>query len=183
MLPSFRTAPASLTGAFGVLGLVASVLVAPRASAQAGGTPPTQPRLDAAVADSFARAARARPRPSTTAIRVTTAPNIDGRLDEAMWKEGTPISEFVQRELNEGVPASERTEVRLATDGKYLYIGARMYDREPHLIVPGEKIRDVQLSNSDHIALIFDTYHDRQNGFVFDHTGGCGVRWSGDPRR
>ena len=178
MLPSFRTAPASLTGAFGVLGLVASVLVAPRASAQAGGTPPTQPRLDAAVADSFARAARARPRPSTTAIRVTTAPNIDGRLDEAMWKEGTPISEFVQRELNEGVPASERTEVRLATDGKYLYIGARMYDREPHLIVPGEKIRDVQLSNSDHIALIFDTYHDRQNGFVFATTP-AGVEYDG----
>lgn len=76
------------------------------------------------------------------------------------------------------VPASERTEVRLATDGKYLYIGARMYDREPHLIVPGEKIRDVQLSNSDHIALIFDTYHDRQNGFVFATTP-AGVEYDG----
>jgi hypothetical protein len=143
------------------------------------GTPPAGAmRLDAAVADSFARAARARPRPSFSTLRVTTAPTIDGKLDEAMWSEGTPIRDFVQRELNEGVPASERTEVRLATDGVNLYIGARMYDREPHLIVPGEKIRDVQLANSDHIAFVFDTYHDHQNGFVFATTP-AGVEYDG----
>ncbi|MBK6844511.1 MAG: hypothetical protein IPG88_19785 [Gemmatimonadetes bacterium] len=89
-----------------------------------------------------------------------------------------PITDFLQRELNEGVPATERTDVRLATDGQSLYIAARMYDREPSQIVPGEKIRDVTLSNSDHIALIFDTYHDRQNGFVFATTP-AGVEYDG----
>ena len=136
------------------------------------------PRLDAAVADSFARAARARSLPIATAQRITTPPVIDGRLDDAVWREGIPITEFLQRELNEGVPASERTEVRLASDGAYLYIGARMFDREPGLIVPGEKIRDVQLANSDHIAFIFDTYHDKQNGFVFATTP-AGVEYDG----
>ena len=144
--------------------------------AQPAGQPPA--RLDAAVADSFARAARSRPKPVAQAQRVTTPPTIDGRLDEAIWRTGVPIADFVQRELNEGVPASERTEVRLATDGIYLYVGARMFDREPRLIVPGEKIRDVQLANSDHIALIFDTYHDRQNGFVFATTP-AGVEYDG----
>ncbi len=138
----------------------------------------TPQKLDAAVADSFAKAARARPLPVSRAQRIATAPEIDGRLDEAVWRSGTPISDFVQREVNEGVPASERTEIRLATDGIYLYIGARMFDREPFLIVPGEKIRDVQLANSDHIALIFDTYHDRQNGFVFATTP-AGVEYDG----
>ncbi len=138
----------------------------------------TPTKLDAAVADSFARAARARPLPVARAQRITVAPTIDGRLDEALWRTGTPISDFVQRELNEGVPASERTEVRLATDGVYLYIGARLFDREPSLIVPGEKIRDVQLANSDHVAFIFDTYHDRQNGFVFATTP-AGVEYDG----
>ncbi|MBX9855033.1 MAG: carbohydrate binding family 9 domain-containing protein [Gemmatimonadaceae bacterium] len=147
-------------------------------SAQPNAANTTPIRLDAAVADSFARAARARPLPTAAALRITTAPSIDGRLDEAFWREGTPISDFVQRELNEGVPASERTEVRLATDGINLYIGARMYDREPRLIVPGEKIRDVQLANSDYIAFIFDTYHDRQNGFVFATTP-AGVEYDG----
>ncbi|WP_396208072.1 DUF5916 domain-containing protein [Gemmatimonas sp.] len=136
-------------------------------------------RLDAAVADSFARIARARPRPTVNIIKLEGAePVIDGRLDEGVWKQGSPVSEFVQRELNEGVPASERTEVRFASDGKYLFIGARMYDREPSLIIPGEKIRDVTLANSDYVAFIFDTYHDHQNGFVFGTTP-AGVEYDG----
>jgi len=160
--------------------LCAGLLVGPRllAAQPAPPTPTPTYRLDAAVADSFARAARARPRPATRALRVTAAPVIDGRLDEAFWREGTPVTDFVQRELNEGVPASERTEVRFATDGEALYIAARMFDREPHLIVPGEKIRDVSLANSDHIAFIFDTYRDRQNGFVFATTP-AGVEYDG----
>lgn len=140
--------------------------------------PPNQGRLDAAVADSFARAARDRARPRIAAIAVETAPTIDGRLDEAMWREGEAITEFVQRELNEGVPGSERTEIRFATDGVNLYIGARMFDREPRLIVAGEKIRDVNLANSDYVAIIFDTYQDRQNGFVFATTP-AGIEYDG----
>ena len=160
--------------------LCAAALLASAASLSPVSAQPARgaPRLDAAVADSFARAARARPLPVAQAQRITVAPTIDGRLDEAMWHSGTPITDFVQRELNEGVPASERTEVRLATDGMYLYIGARMFDREPQLIVAGEKIRDVQLANSDHIAFIFDTYHDRQNGFVFATTP-AGIEYDG----
>ena len=159
-----------------LLALAVQGAIATQAIAQASA--PLPPRLHAAVADSFARAARARAKPVATAQRITTPPTIDGRLDEEVWRSGTPISEFVQRELNEGVPASERTEVRLATDGQYLYIGARMFDREPKLIVPGEKIRDVQLANSDHIAFIFDTYHDKQNGFVFATTP-AGIEYDG----
>ncbi len=158
--------------------LTLSGVVTAQNGVERNGTSRTPSRLDAAVADSFARAARARPLPVTRAQRITTAPAIDGRLDEETWRGGTPITEFVQRELNEGVPASERTEVRLATDGVYLYIGARMFDGEPHLIVPGEKIRDVPLANSDHVALIFDTYHDHQNGFVFATTP-AGIEYDG----
>jgi len=165
-------------GGFRVAALVLLTLAGstPTSVAQSQNQP--VPRLDAAAADSFARAARERPRPVTQAARITAAPTIDGRLDEAVWTTAVPITDFVQRELNEGVPASERTEVRLATDGAYLYIGARMFDREPRLIVPGEKIRDVPLANSDHIAFIFDTYHDRQNGFVFATTP-AGVEYDG----
>jgi Domain of unknown function (DUF5916) len=174
--PRVRRLTAAVLGAalLGTTGVSANAQSAPNRDAP----PRTPSRLDAAVADSFARAARARPRPVARAARVTTAPVIDGRLDDEAWRSGTPITDFVQRELNEGVPASEPTEVRLATDGVYLYVGARLYDREPHLIVPGEKIRDVSLANSDHIALIFDTYHDRQNGFVFATTP-AGVEYDG----
>ncbi|MBK9409742.1 MAG: carbohydrate binding family 9 domain-containing protein [Gemmatimonadetes bacterium] len=158
--------------------LTVSALALLPADARAQGATPAPVRLDAARADSFARAARARPLPEARALKITTPPQIDGRLDEPMWQQAVPITDFLQRELNEGVPATERTDVRLATDGQSLYIAARMYDREPSQIVPGEKIRDVTLSNSDHIALIFDTYHDRQNGFVFATTP-AGVEYDG----
>ena len=163
-----------------VRALLLNIAVVGAATAQprSGSTAATRLRLDAAVADSFALAARARKLPVMQAMRVNAAPVIDGKLDEAIWKDALPITDFVQRELNEGVPASERTEVRIATDGEYLYIGARMFDRAPQLIIPGEKIRDGQLSNSDHIALIFDTYHDHQNGFVFGTTP-AGIEYDG----
>ena len=105
-----------------------------------------------------------------TAAVITTAPVIDGRLDDEAWKSGQAYSDFVQRELREGEPVTERTEVRLLTDGEALYVGAWLFDRDPAGIVPGEKIRDVTLTNSDYFALILDTYLDRQNGFVFATT-------------
>ena len=101
---------------------------------------------------------------------VRTAPTLDGRLDDAIWREGALFTDFVQREPLEGTPVTERTEVRILTDGEALYVGAWLYDREPQLIVPSEKIRDVTLTNSDYFAFILDTYHDRQNGFLFGTT-------------
>ena len=101
---------------------------------------------------------------------VSVAPTIDGRLDDEAWQRAEVFTDFVQREPVEGNPVSERTEVRMVTDGVALYVAAWMYDREPQLIVPSEKIRDVTLTNSDYFAFILDTYHDRQNGFLFGTT-------------
>ena len=106
------------------------------------------------------------------------APVVDGRLDDDVWAEATRFTDFVQREPREGEPVSERTEVRLLTDGEALYVAAWLCDREPHGIVPGEKIRDVTLTNSDYFAIILDTYLDRQNGFVFATTP-AGVEYDG----
>lgn len=119
----------------------------------------------AAQAPSSAGAAR-----RGTATVVATPPRIDGRLDDDAWREAARYDGFVQREPIEGNPVSERTEVRIVTDGTALYVAAWLLDREPGLIVPSEKIRDVTLTNSDYFAFILDTYHDRQNGFLFGTT-------------
>lgn len=109
---------------------------------------------------------------------ITKAPIIDGRLDDAEWKDGTPFTDFIQREQFEGEPATERTVVRLLTDGEALYVGAWLFDRDPSGIVLGEKIRDVTLTNSDYVAIILDTYHDKQNGFLFATTP-AGIEYDG----
>ena len=104
------------------------------------------------------------------ALAVAAPPRIDGRLEEAAWRDAQALTDFVQRELHEGAPVTERTEVRLLTDGEALYVGAWLFDRDPSGIVPGEKIRDVTLDNSDSFAFVLDTYLDRQNGFMFATT-------------
>ena len=75
--------------------------------------------------------------PTAAARVVTTAPVIDGRLNDPVWQEATPITGFIQRELHEGDKITERTEVRIITDGEALYVAAYLYDREPSGIVPG----------------------------------------------
>ncbi len=126
-----------------------------------------------------AGAQSAGPPPRTATPSLTQRPPvIDGRLDDEMWLTATLLTGFVQRELREGEAVSERTEVRIASDGVALYIGAWLFDREPAGIVAGEKIRDVAIDNSDYVAIILDTYLDRQNGFVFATTP-AGIEYDG----
>jgi len=108
--------------------------------------------------------------PTATAHVVATPPVIDGRLTDPAWLEATPVTGFIQRELHEGAPITERTEVRILTDGQALYVGAWLYDSDPTGIVGGEKVRDGDISKSDYFGIVLDTYHDRQNGFVFTTT-------------
>src|SRR5688500_18395681 len=75
-------------------------------------------------------------RDSTTlaalAVRIEEAPSIDGRLDESVWQQIAPITDFRQREPDEGKPATERTEVRIAYTESTLYFGITLHDSEPH---------------------------------------------------
>jgi hypothetical protein len=134
---------------------------------------PLAARAQNSASDSTLRAPRV-----ATALAVAAAPVIDGRLTDSAWRDAEALTGFLQRELHEGEPISERTEIRLLTDGEALYVGAWLYDREPTGIVPGEKVRDVTLTNSDYVGVILDTYLDRQNGFVFATTP-AGVEYDG----
>lgn len=115
---------------------------------------------------------------SAVASRVTEAPVIDGRLDDALWA-GLPVmSRFIQREPSDGNPATEPTEVRLGYDDEALYVGVWAFDSQPGGIVSGEAIRDYEVTDADAVLLVFDTYRDQQNGFVFGTTP-AGIEYDG----
>jgi hypothetical protein len=58
------------------------------------------------------------------ARRITgTAPTIDGRLDEAVWRSAPVATDFVQQRPDPGAPATERTEARVLYDDDAVYIG------------------------------------------------------------
>jgi hypothetical protein len=93
-------------------------------------------------------------------------PAIDGRLDEAVWLLAEPLTEFVQRDPDEGEPATERTVVRVLYDDGSLYIGIRAYDSEPDKI-SGQLTRRDQFSPSDWLCVSIDSYYDRRTAFEF----------------
>ena len=120
-------------------------------------------------------------RPVATARRVVEAPTIDGLLDETVWRESTPLMDFVQAEPLEGQPATEGTEVQVLYDDVAIFIGARMHDGAPAQIVTTDTSRDAGLGNQDSFQVIFDTFQDRQNGFVFG-TNATGIQYDAQVR-
>ncbi len=61
---------------------------------------------------------------SGAAVRVDAGPVIDGRLNETVWTQAEPLTDFVQHEPVAGAPATERTDVRVIFDNEALYVGA-----------------------------------------------------------
>src|SRR5688500_16986700 len=122
-----------------------------------------------------------RSRPVASATHVTEAPVVDGTLDDRMWQEAAPLGGFVQAEPFEGQPGSERTEVRILYDDEAIYVGVVCYDRDPSLIVTTDTRRDAGLGEMDSFQMIFDTFRDQQNGFVFG-TNAAGAQYDAQIR-
>ena len=120
-------------------------------------------------------------RPVSSASRITDAPSIDGALDEGVWQSASPLTGFVQAEPFEGQPASEHTEVRILYDDDAIYVGVTLHDRDPSLIVTTDTRRDANLGEMDSFQIVFDTFRDRQNGFVFG-TNAAGVQYDAQVR-
>ena len=120
--------------------------------------------------------------PVANATRVEEAPTIDGILDDASWTGASRLEDFVQRDPFEGEPVSERTEVRIIYDDQAVYVGAWLFDRDPNGIVYGETRRDADPQDTDALLLVFDTYLDRQNGFLFATTP-AGIEYDGQITR
>ena len=121
------------------------------------------------------------PRPVANAVKIDEALLIDGRLDEGMWQSASPLTGFVQAEPFQGQPISERTEVRILYDDEAIYVGVTCFDANPGLIVTTDTRRDSSLGNMDSFQMIFDTFQDRQNGFVFG-TNAAGVQYDAQVR-
>lgn len=101
------------------------------------------------------------------AFRTIDVINVDGILNEAVWKTAQPITDFTQRELNEGAKPTERTEIRILYDDDNLYFGVWCFDKEPDRIIANGLTRDFDYWLDDNFEVILDTYHDKRNGFLF----------------
>ncbi len=101
-----------------------------------------------------------------TAVRAAAPPDIDGRLDDPVWSAAPTVSGLLQREPDEGQPASEDTEVRIAYDDDALYLAALLRDRTPGAIVRQLSRRDAAVE-ADAFVLFLDPHHDGLTGAQF----------------
>ena len=116
-------------------------------------------------------------RPSVEPVRTSDAPSIDGRLDDAVWRRATRITEFVQQQPLDGEPATEETELYIAYDTQNLYFGMHVHYSDPVLIRANRSDRD-QTFSDDTITLYFDPFLDQQRAYVFS-VNGYGVQSDG----
>ena len=125
-----------------------------------GPPPPTAP--DVINRDDEGRA-------TLRAVRTAEPLRIDGELNEALYRNTAPISNFIQSLPNEGAAPSERTEAWVAFDGSNVYVSARVWDSAPESAwVANEMRRDApSIELNDQFGVFLDTYYDRRNGVGF----------------
>jgi Domain of unknown function (DUF5916) len=101
------------------------------------------------------------------ALFTHTPVQLDGVLDDSIWQVAEKISDFTQRELQVGNKATERTEVAIAYTKDYLYVAVWCFDKDAKRLIAKEMKRDFSHIQDDNFMLIFDTYGDKRNGFMF----------------
>jgi hypothetical protein len=109
-------------------------------------------------------------------------PVIDGRVNDAVWDKVQPFSTFIQQDPNEGAPATEKTEVRVLVGNGNVYIGIIAFDSDPSKIIVSQARRDASLNDTDSVVMVFDTFNDNQNAFVFG-TNPLGIEYDGQVAR
>ncbi|MBF8301158.1 MAG: hypothetical protein HW394_1528, partial [Acidobacteria bacterium] len=123
--------------------------------------------------EALARQDNGNGRKEARAVRVPAGSlRVDGRLDEAAWRDVPALTDFVQKEPVEGAPPTDRMEVRFAYDETALYVGARMFAAAPIQAPMGRRDEGDQ---AEHFLVSLDTYLDRRTSSTFGVTA-AGVR-------
>ena len=103
--------------------------------------------------------------------RTVTPPTVDGLLDDAVWGNAARITRFVQREPQDGAPATEDTDVYVAYDDANLYLAFHAKYENPDMMRANRVDRDRAGFGDDTISVYFDTFLDQQRAYVFSVNG------------
>ena len=103
--------------------------------------------------------------------RTESPPEVDGRLDDAVWRDAARITEFVQREPVDGAPATEATDVFIAYDSANIYLAVHAHYEDPGIMRANRSDRDQARFGDDTFAVYFDTFLAQQRAYVFSVNG------------
>lgn len=139
--------------------LAALLVCAPQAAAQ--DAPPAETTRDERVRELSGRTW------DVHATRVRGTFTFDGHVNDEVWQRAAVIADFYQNERNEGLPGTERTEVRVAYDDERLYIGWICFDSEPEKVRANAIFRDESGGSDDIVSVMLDAYHGHRTAIQF----------------
>lgn len=94
---------------------------------------------------------------------------VDGVMDEAAWETAEPTGDFWQFFPADSVRAGSPTEFRLLYNDHTLYVGVRAEAPADDYVVSTLR-RDFSGASNDNVTLMFDTYSDGSNAYLFGVT-------------
>ncbi|MFW0738518.1 DUF5916 domain-containing protein [Flavobacterium sp. T12S277] len=92
---------------------------------------------------------------------------IDGKLDEAVWKNVPPATDFVmyQPDNAKPIPDNQKTEVRVLYNNDAIYVAAMLYD-DPAKVLKEISQRD-NFGTADMFGVFINGFNDGQQNFEF----------------
>ncbi len=124
------------------------------------------------------------------AIKITTPPNMDGRLDDDCWQRPADADKFLFLETQ--TPASENTQAWICYDSENIYVAFRCFDSQPDKITSQQKKRNGSFATDDWVGVDIDPWHTHASIYWFDvnsigtqaeslpGAGGSKIEWLGD---
>ncbi len=105
---------------------------------------------------------------SITIKRISAAVKIDGNLDETVWKTAPVADKFIALRPTPFLAESQdnATQIYFLYDNKGIYVGGYCHEKNKDSIAAELVGRD-GFGNNDFVGVIFDTYHDKLNGFEY----------------
>ncbi len=102
------------------------------------------------------------------AKRIQSTIKIDGVLDDAGWKDAPLADKFTELRPTPFAPenANNATQVYIVYNNEGIYVGGYLHEKTKDSIASELTGRD-GFGNNDFIGVVFDTYHDKLNGFEY----------------
>ena len=96
--------------------------------------------------------------------RFETAPVIDGKLDDAVWRSSAVFGDFLQVNPGDNVAPTHPTEFMMGYDSKNLYMAYKI-KQDPSTIRATVARRD-NIFNDDYVLVYLDTFNDQRQAYV-----------------
>ncbi len=103
---------------------------------------------------------------SFTVKKINETVTLDGNLDEAFWERAESAKNFQQYFPSDSILASQKTDIKMVYDNTTLYIGITVKSIGNDWTITSLR-RDFRAGSSDNISLLFDTFNDGTNAFLF----------------